>query len=87
MLAPQRHRAATCRVAEMLVGAELKLLWSNAAALALMARRGAVSFGDNRLILSQRRQEDSLRSFLANLADTVGLWVLQVDDARPDPAR
>lgn len=75
------HRAATCRVAEMLVGAELELLWSNAAALALMARRGAVSFGDNRLILSQRRQEDSLRSFLANLADTVGLWILQADDA------
>lgn len=75
------HRAATCRAAEMMVGAELELLWSNAAALALMSRRGAVSLGDNRLILSQRRQEDSLRTFLANLADTVGLWILQADDA------
>jgi DNA-binding CsgD family transcriptional regulator len=65
----------------MMVGLELDLLWSNAAALALMSRRGPISQGDNRLVLSQRRQEDSLRSFLATLGDAAGVWVLQAEEA------
>lgn len=75
------HRAATCRAAEMLVGAELDLLWSNAAALALMSRRGPVNLSDNRLILPQRRHEDGLRSFLAGLDEGCGVWVLPAEDA------
>lgn len=74
------HRAATGRSAEMLVSAELELLWSNAAALALMSRRGPVSLSDNRLILPQRRQEDSLRTFLAALDEGTGLWALKAED-------
>jgi DNA-binding CsgD family transcriptional regulator len=73
------HRAATCRGIEMLVGIDLDLLWSNAAALALMSRRGPISLADNRLILSQRRQEDSLRSFLADLQDGADVWALEAE--------
>lgn len=75
------HRAATCRSAEMLVGAELELLWSNAAALALMSRRGPVSLIDNRLILPQRRQEDGLRAFLTSLEDGTGVWALKAEES------
>lgn len=75
------HRAATGRTPEMLVGAELNILWVNAAALALTARRGEVSVGDNRLILSPRCQEDGLRAFLANLGEATGVWALQADEA------
>lgn len=74
------HRAATSRSAEMLVTAELELLWSNAAALALMSRRGPVSLSDNRLILPLRRQEDSLRVFLSELDEGAGVWALKVED-------
>lgn len=73
------HRAATSRTAEMLVGAELTVLWANAAALALLARRDPVSLGEDRLILSQRRQEDSLRAFLAALDGKTGVWALQAE--------
>lgn len=75
------HRAATCRSIEMLVSAELDLLWSNAAALALMSRRGPVSLSDNRLILPLRRQEDSLRGFLESLGEGTGVWALQAEEA------
>lgn len=71
------HRAATGRTAEMLVGAELNILWSNAAGLALLARRDPVSLAEDRLILSQRLQEDSLRAFLADLNEQPGVWALQ----------
>ncbi|GLS01200.1 hypothetical protein GCM10007859_12110 [Brevundimonas denitrificans] len=74
------HRAATGRSAEMLVSAELEVLWSNAAALALMSRRGPVSLSDNRLILPLRAQEDSLRAFLTGLDEGVGAWALKVED-------
>ena len=74
------HRAATCRSAEMLVNAELEVLWSNAAALALMSRRGPVSLSDNRLILPLRRQEDSLRAFLTGLDEGVAVWALKAED-------
>ncbi len=74
------HRAATGRSAEMLVSAELEVLWSNAAALALMSRRGPVSLSDNRLILPVRAQEDSLRAFLTGLDEGVGAWALKVED-------
>lgn len=75
------HRAATARVAEMMVGGELEILWSNAAALALMSGRGPVSLADNRLILPQRRQEESLRRFLASLGEGTGVWALQAEEA------
>ncbi len=75
------HRAATCRAAEMLVSVELELLWSNAAALALMSRRGPVSLSDNRMILTQRRYEDSLRGFLAGLEEGSGVWALPGEQA------
>jgi len=75
------HRAATCRTVEMLVGAELDVLWSNAASLALTSRRGFVSLNDNRLILPQRRHEDSLRAFLASLGEGSGVWVLEAEEA------
>ncbi len=75
------HRAATCRSPEMLVNAELEVLWSNAAALSLMSRRGPVSLSDNRLILPLRRQEDSLRAFLTGLDEGAGVWALKVDDS------
>lgn len=74
------HRAATGRVAEILVRAELEVLWSNAAGLALMSRRGPVSLSDNRLILPQRRQEDSLREFLTGLDAGDGVWALHADE-------
>jgi len=73
------HRAATGRAVEMLVSAELDLLWSNAAALALMSRGGPVRLSDDRLILPSRRQEDGLRSFLAGLDEGVAVWALQAD--------
>lgn len=75
------HRAATGRTPEMLVSAELDVLWTNAAALSLTARRGQVSLGDNRLILSPRRQEESLRAFLSDLGEQCGVWALQADEA------
>lgn len=75
------HRAATGRTPEMLVGADLDVLWINAAALALMARRGHVSLGENRLILSPRHHEEDLRTFLADLGDAPGAWALQADEA------
>ncbi|MEY4554906.1 MAG: hypothetical protein RL093_25 [Pseudomonadota bacterium] len=75
------HRAATCRSAEMLVSAELEVLWSNAAALALMLRGGPVRLSDNRLILPQRRQEDSLRAFLTTLNEGAGVWALKAEDS------
>lgn len=71
------HRAATGRAMEMIVGAELELLWTSAAALALASRRGPVSLGDDRLVLPQRRQEDSLRAFLAKLGEACGVWALE----------
>lgn len=71
------HRAATGRSAEMLVNADLVLLWSNAAGIALMSRRGPVSLSDNRLIVSQRQQEDSLRQFLTTLEEGTGVWALK----------
>lgn len=74
------HRAATGRSPEMLVSAELELLWSNAAALALMSRRGPVRVSDSRLILSQRREEDSLRTFLTGLDEGTGVWALKSED-------
>lgn len=74
------HRAATCRSAEMLVSAELEVLWSNAAALALMSRRGPVRLSDNRLILSLRRQEDSLRAFLTGLGEGAGVWAMKAEE-------
>ncbi len=74
------HRAATCRSVEILVGAELDVLWSNAAALALVSRHGPVSLNDNRLILAQRRHEDGLRAFLAGLREETGVWVLSADE-------
>lgn len=73
------HRAATSRSAEMLVSADLEVLWSNAAALALMSRRGPISLSDNRLIMSQHRQEDSLRTFLAALNEGTGVWALKAE--------
>lgn len=74
------HRAATARTPEMLVGAELDVLWANAAALSLTGRRGQISLGDNRLVLSPRRQEDGLRTFLAGLGETAGVWVLPAEE-------
>lgn len=74
------HRAATSRCAEMLVSAELDLLWSNAAALALLSRSGPARLGDNRLILPSRRHEDSLRAFLTGVDEGAGVWALQADD-------
>ncbi len=64
----------------MLVSVELEVLWSNAAALALMSRRGPVSLSDNRLILPLRRQEDSLRAFLTDLSTGCGVWALKAED-------
>lgn len=74
------HRAATGRSAEMLVNADLVLLWSNAAGIALMWRRGPVSLSDNRLIVSQRQQEDSLRTFLSTLNEGAGVWALKSEE-------
>ena len=74
------HRAAMSQTVEMMVGPELNVLWSNAAALALTARRGPLSLNDNRLILPQRRQEDSLRAFLISLGQGSGIWVLEADE-------
>ena len=74
------HHAATCRSAAMLVNAELEVLWSNAAALALMSRRGPVSLRDNRLILPLRRHEDSLRAFLAALDEGAGAWAMKAEE-------
>ncbi|MDP3801543.1 helix-turn-helix transcriptional regulator [Brevundimonas sp.] len=71
------HRAATGRAMEMIVGAELELLWTSAAALALASRRGPIRLGEDRLVLPQRRQEDSLRAFLARLGETCGVWTLE----------
>ena len=65
----------------MLVSVELEVLWSNAAALALMSRRGPISLSDNRLILPHRRQEDSLRGFLTGFGAGSGVWVLQAEEA------
>jgi len=75
------HRAAIGRTPEMLVSAELDMLWANAAALAFTARRGQITRGDGRLILSPRRHEDSLRAFLADLGEGSGLWVLKADES------
>lgn len=74
------HRAATVRTPEMLVGADLDVLWANGAALSLTARRGQISLGDNRLVLSPRRQEDGLRTFLAGLGETAGVWVIPAEE-------
>lgn len=64
----------------MLVNAELEVLWSNAAALALMSRRGPVSLSDCRLILPLRRHEDSLRAFLTALDRGAGAWAMKADE-------
>ncbi len=65
----------------MLVGSDLEVLWINAAALSLTSGRSQVSVGDNRLILSPRRHEESLRSYLAGMGAEPGLWVLKADEA------
>lgn len=82
------HRAATSRTPVMLLGADLDVLWTNAAALGLSSRRSQIALVDDRLILSPRRHEDSLRAFLAETCVDPGVWVLEADEAwlvRVDP--
>lgn len=74
------HRAATGQAIEMLVGAELNVLWLNAAALTLVSRPGPVSLADNRLILPQRRHEDALRAFLAGVEQGAAAWALHAEE-------
>lgn len=64
----------------MLVSNELEVFWSNAAALALMCRGGPVRLSENRLVLPQRRQEESLRAFLTGLDKGAGIWALKAED-------
>jgi len=73
------HRAATGRAMEMMVGADLELLWTSAAALAQASLPGPFSLSNDRLILPQRRQEEGLRAFLAGLDDGVAVWALEAD--------
>ena len=73
------HRAATGRAMEMLVSAELELLWTSAAALAQASLPGPFSLSNDRLILPQRRQEEGLRAFLAGLGAGAGVWALEAD--------
>ena len=82
------HQAATSRTPVMLVGADLDVLWTNAAALGLSSRRCQISLGDDRLILSPSRHEDGLRAFLAEMGEDPGAWVFDADEAwlvRVDP--
>lgn len=73
------HRAAMGRAMEMMVSGELELLWTSAAALAQASLPGPFSLSNDRLILPQRRQEDGLRAFLADLGEGVGVWALDAD--------
>lgn len=74
------HRAATGRVIEMMVGAELELFWANAATLAQASSPGPFSLSNDRLILPQRRQEEGLRAFLADLCGEAGVWMLEAEE-------
>lgn len=73
------HRAATGRAMEMMVGAELELLWTSAAALAQASLAGPFSLSNDRLILPRRGQEEALRAFLAGLGEEAGVWALEAD--------
>lgn len=64
---------------EMMVGADLELLWTSAAALAQASLAGPFSLSNDRLILPQRRQEEGLRAFLAGLGDGAAVWALEAD--------
>lgn len=70
------HRRATGAAVEMLVGAELEVLWLSAAALSQGARQGPFAFSADRLILPSRLEEDQLRAFLDATEAAPGVWTM-----------
>lgn len=76
------HRSATGAAIEVLVDADLDVLWLSAAALGLGARKGPFSLKAERLILSARDDEEGLRAFLGALGEESGVCALRATNER-----
>lgn len=76
------HRRATGAAIEMLVDADLDVLWLSAAALGVGVRKGPFGLGGERLILSSRSEEEALRAFLRRLGEAPGVWMLRTGPDR-----
>jgi DNA-binding CsgD family transcriptional regulator len=74
------HRRATGPAVEMLVSAELDMLWFSAAALSQSTSKKPFTFSADRLILAGRADEERLRTFLTSLDQAPGVWALQAED-------